>query len=300
MDGKQLTREFLDAVDRAETDLVELQPQGIFRALDVAACEFARQTRLITRMATITSVDGQNRYDLPPDFLAIFGGGDRARGGRLVGKYTDAAGGVTWPFAVNEALINQDEDAETEESPPKVFAVVPRQTAESRLSGSTTSAGAAAGGEAALNKTGESFTSTVEVRDRVHNLTTEADGIVIAVVSNILLTCAMFGGKSASFGSGDSYVIVPGATQQVLLGRKSNAAAETLKVPYIAAPPPVFSDYASWPFPEHTGRAIAGYAAYRWLTDKKKGEPRRQHYAAFAAEVVQTKREMALNILRGA
>jgi len=299
MDGKQLTREFLDAIDKAETDLLELQPRTIYHALDVAACDFARQTRLITHKATITTVDGENRYDLPPDYLAIFAGGDRTRESRPMGKYTDIDGGVTWPCAVNEALINNDPDSETEESPPRAFAVVARGTAEGRISGATTSAGVVAAGEAILNDTAAEFASAVEVRDRVHDLTTEADGIVLAVTSDIALACALFDGRSASFGSGDSYVIVPGATQQVLLARKSNAAAETLVIPYISAPPPVFSDYASWPFAEDTCRAIAAYAAYMYLVAKKKGEPRRQHYANYTQEVVKTKREMALNILRG-
>lgn len=299
MDGKQLIREFLDAVDRAETDLLELQPRTIFTALDVAACDFARQTRMITKTATITTVDGQGRYDLPPDFLAIFGGGDRQRGRPLVAKYTDADGNVTWPTAVNEALINQDANAEDEESPPKVFSVVPRTSSEGRITGTTTSAGAAAAGEATLNDTGAGFDDSVEVRDRVHNVTTEADGIVVGVASDIALTCVLFGGRSASFGSGDAYVIVPAATQQVLLSRVSPVAGETLKVPYVAAPPPVFSDYASWPFPEDTCRSIAAYGAYMYLVNKKQGDPRRQHFANYAAAIVKMKREMALNVLRG-
>ena len=47
MDGKTLSQTFLDAVDKAEGDLVELQPRVIYQALDLAACEFARMTRAL-------------------------------------------------------------------------------------------------------------------------------------------------------------------------------------------------------------------------------------------------------------
>lgn len=294
MDGKTLSQIFLDAVDKAEGDLVELQPRAIYQALDLAASEFARLTRLLTKTATITTVAHQARYDLPPDFLSML-----TTRGRVLGKYIDAAAEVSWPVAVAEGIIFGDDDAGDEDSPPSCFAIVTRLSSETRITGTTSAAGAAAGGEATLTEAGKTFASTVEVRDRVHDTTKQSSGIVLAVTSDTAIVCAMFGGVSSGFGSGDAYVIVPGATQQVLLDRVSEVSDETLSIPYVSAPPPVFSDYGVWPFPEHTCRAIAEEAAFKFLTDKKKGKPRAEWRAGFAREVLQTKREMALNVLRG-
>lgn len=296
MDGKELVQAFLDAVDRAEADLLELQPRAIYQALDLAACEFARQTRLFTRTATIVMVAAQQRYDLPPDFISIYGS---SPDGRLVAKYTDLGGTVYWPCALDEGLLFRDDDTATAESPPDAFAIVPRQASETRLTGTTTSAGAAAGGEATLTDAVNTFTSVVEVRDRVHNTTKSSSGLAIAVAAHAL-TCCMFGGTGAGFGSGDAYVIVPGATQQVLLDHPATAVAagETLAVPYIALPPPVFSDYASWPFKPSTSQKIAQEAAFQYLLHKKQGKPRGEDHAMFVAEITQTKREIALNLLK--
>jgi hypothetical protein len=293
MDGKTLSQIFLDAVDKAEGDLVELQPRVIYQALDLAACEFARLTRMLINTVTIATVDGQSRYDLPPDFLSI-----SAVAGKMLGKFTATDGSVSWPCAVPEAAIFADESNADEDS-PSAFAVVNRLSSETRISGTTTAVGAAAGGEATLTEAGKTFAATVEVRDRVHNTTKQSDGIVLSVTSNTAIACAMFGGISSGFGSGDAYVIVPGATLQVLLDRVSDANAETLQIPYVAAPRPVFSDYGVWPFPEHTCRAICEEAAFKYLTDKKRGKPRPEWRGGFSREVLQTKREIALNVLRG-
>jgi hypothetical protein len=294
MDGKQLTQAFLDAVDKAEADLLELQPRAIYQALDLAAIEFARQTRILTKTATLTMVMSQQRYDLPPDFLTIY---PSSPSGRLLGKYTDTGGTVYWPVAVDEGLIFQDDDSATNDSPPEAFAIVPRQAAETRITGTTTSAGAATGGEATLTDAVATFTGAVEVRDRVHDATKESSGIVIAVAAHAL-TCCMFGGISAAFGSGDAYVIVPAATQQALLDAPAAVAGETLVIPYICAPPPVFSDYASWPFKESTCQRIAQEAAFQYLLHKRQGKPREADHQMFNSEITQTKREIALNILK--
>lgn len=293
MDGKQLTQAFLDAIDRAEADLLELQPRAIYQALDLAACEFARRARCLTKTATLTMAEAQQRYDLPPDFISLYAS---AAGGRLVGKYTDAAGSVSWPSAVDESLIFQYDIVDS--GAPACFAIVPRIASEGRITGTVTSTGAAAGGEAALVDSGAAFTGAVEVRDRVHNATKESSGIVVAVTSATQLACAMAGGTGSGFALSDAYVIVPAATQQVLLDAPSETAGETLEIAYIASPPPVFSDYATWPFTEDRSQKIALEAAFQYLLHKKQGRPRAEDHQMFMAEITQTKREIALNLLR--
>jgi hypothetical protein len=121
----------------------------------------------------------------------------------------------------------------------------------------------------------------------------------LAVGLNTRLTCALFGGTSSGFGSGDAYVIVPAATQQILLDAPSADGDGTFSVPYIKAPSPVYSDYGTWRLPEQSCRAICEEAAFRFLSGKKLGKPVALHHKSFLDEIRRTKEEMAMRALQG-
>lgn len=295
MDGKTLIEMFLDAVDKPEVDMLQLNSRTIYRNMDAAAIEFARQTRLLTGTATIVSSQGSSRYDLPPDFIDLYVyDGNR----RLVVKYVDGDGNAHWPVVSDFQKIFRANASEARDYPARI-AVVARETDESQITGATTDAGAPAGGEASLKDSGKTFTATAQVRDNVHNTSRQSHGLVLAVTSNTELKCALFGGTSQGFQSGDSYVIVPAAAHQILLDAPSADSDGTFTVPYIRAPAPVFSDYGTWGLPEQSCRAICMEAAFQFLSGKKLGYPVAQRHKAFLDEVRRVREEMAMRMLQG-
>lgn len=295
MNGMELKQLFLDAIDRPVGDELELSDRAIFTALDHAAAEFARFTRMLKKSATITSVKDQQIYDLPADFISLYAyNGSR----RLVVKYTDGNGDVTWPVCSSfEKIFVEDED-EAKATPDR-FCIVPRSAAETRLAGTASSAGAVSVGEAALIDSTAAFTTTAEVRDRAHNTTKDAAGLVVAVSSATQVKTVLFGGTGQGWAISDAYVITPGATQQIMLDAPSETAGHTITIPYVRMPPPVFTDYATWPFPVASCRAIVYQAAFHFLNNKRDGKPRKIHHDAFRAEIHQAKVEQAMNLLQG-
>jgi hypothetical protein len=295
MDGKQLTRLFLDAIDRPEVDALELNQRAIYQALDTAAIEFARQTRLLGAVAPLTTVAGIDTYDLPPDFIGVR---VKDRRNRLVIKYTAADGSVSWPVKTSFDRIYFASETERKAVPYQV-AVIARGSEETRITGTVTTTQAAdAGGEALLVDSAKTFTGAVQARDRVHNTTRYASGLALSVASAHAVTCALFQGTQQGFTSGDAYTIAQASKYQLLLDAPSLTAGETIEVPYIRMPPPVFSEFASWPFPESSCQAIAYEAAFHYLSNKDKGKPRGMHHEAFIEELRQTRREIALQALQ--
>lgn len=295
MDGKTLTEMFLDAVDKPDVDLLQLNARTVYRNLDAAAIEFSRMTRHLVGEFEITTVLSQQRYDLPPDFLDmhVF---DYSR--RLVVKYVDADGDDHWPVVSSYEKIFRANETDSKDYPARV-AIGPRLSDESQITGAITLTAAASGGEASLNDSAATFEGTVQARDNVHNTTRQSHGIVLSVVSDTQLKCAMFGGTSSGFAGEDSYVIIPAATQQLVLDAPSAVADETITVPYIRMPNPVFSDYGTWGLPEQSCRAICKEAAFQFLSGKKLGKPVALHHKSFLDEIKRVREEAAMRALQG-
>jgi hypothetical protein len=139
----------------------------------------------------------------------------------------------------------------------------------------------------------------VQARDNVHNTTRQSHGLVLSVAAVTQLKCAMFGGSSQGFGSGDAYVVVPASTQQLLLDAPSADSTGTFTIPYIRKPAPVFSDYGVWGLPEESCRAICDEAAFRFTSGKKLGKPVLLHHKGFIEEVKRVREEAAMRALQG-
>jgi hypothetical protein len=215
MDGKQLCRMMLDALDQeTASKLFGTDERILYNELDWAACEYVRQMKNLHAGFAITTVASQQAYDLPPDFLGLYMKNSRDR--HFI-KYYDG-NNTNWPtLRPYESIFMEDLTDELEV--PTSFAIIDKATPPVKLTGTTTSAGAKTNGEAILTNTAALFTTTGKVypRDIVHDITDGSDGIVLSITDLTHLVAALFDGKTNGFGSGDSYVITRANMQQLYL-----------------------------------------------------------------------------------
>lgn len=292
MDGKALTQIFLDAVDEVAVDMSAVDLRTVYEHLDVAAISFTRELGLLAATAAITTVVSQQAYDLPPNFIRMQVKNSR---GQYVGKYSDGSN-TYWPVLEDFDDIYR-RNLTDGKSAPGSFAIQGKAAKSDLITGTTTSAGAAAAGEATLNDSAATFTAGVHARDRVYNTTSEASGIVLSVTSNTAVKCALFPEGMESWASGDGYLIQPAAVKQVYLDAPSLTAGHTLNIPYIAMPDPVYSEHGFWRIDPKSCYAIAHEAAFFYMMNRPKKKTNRFHHDLFIAEIRQIKIEITDQVL---
>lgn len=297
MDGKQLCRMMLDALDEETSNkLFNTDERVLYNALDWAACEYVRQMKCLHAACAITTVESQQAYDLPPDFLGLYM--KNARDLFFI-KYYDGSN-TNWPMIRPYESIfmeNLTDDAEV----PSSAAIIEKAAAPAKLTGTTTSAGAKTNGEAILTDTAALFTTTglVYPRDIVHDTTDGADGLVLSVTDATHLIAALFDGKTNGFGSGDAYVITRANSKQLYLSAPSKTAGHIITVPYLCKPTPVFSDYGRWRFDDSACRAIAHEAAFQYENRKHDFNGADRHHILFLAELSRSRQERAALAIQG-
>ena len=297
MDGKQLRRALLDALDEETANkLFNTDERVLYSELDWAACEYVRQMKCLHAACTITTVAAQQAYDLPPDFLGLYM--KNARDLFFI-KYSDGDS-ISWPVIrpyESIFMANLTDDAEV----PDSAAIIDKATAPEKLSGTTTSAGAKTNGEAILTNSAALFLTTglVYPRDIVHDITDGSDGIVLSVTDATHLVAALFDGKTNGFGSGDSYVITRANARQLYLSAPSATAGHTITVPYLCMPNPVYSDYGRWRFDDVACRAIAHEAAFQYENRKHDFNGADRHHILFLAELSRSRQERAALAIQG-
>ena len=156
-------------------------------------------------------------------------------------------------------------------SHPTVFSIRDIQTPTTRLSSTTTSAGAISNGECTLTDSTGAFTTTVSPGDEVHNVTDGSDGIVLSVTSATAVVTSLFGGTDNDWTSGDSYVIQPQTRRQLVLHQPPSTGSHTVTVSYIQRPRPVFSIYGIYRIDAAFHHALTYYAA--WLYKYRDRQP---------------------------
>ena len=292
MDGKALTQVFLEAVDEVSVDMVNVDLRSVYEHLDIAAIAFVRELGQLSASAAITTVEGQQDYDLPPDFIRLQ---VKNRKAQFIAKYSDGSN-TYWPVLENYDDLYRRNLSDSK-SAPGTFAVVGKATAASLVTGVTTAAGAVAAGEAILTASAATFSTSVHARDRVYNNTGQGAGIVLAVTDTTHLKCALFPEGLDSWGSGDAYTIQPAAIRQIHLDAPSLTAGHTLTVPYVAMPAPVYSEHGFWRIDPKSCFAIAHEAAYFYMMNRPKKKPNRFHHDLFLQEVRQVKVDIAVETL---
>ena len=153
------------------------------------------------------------------------------------------------------------------------FSLRDKQSLNTQVTGTATSAGAASGGKALLTDTSALFWTTDKVwpGDTAHNTTDGSDGIVLSVESTTTAYCALFGGTDNDFTSSDAYVIQPQGRVELILDPPPMNSGDIIEVTYVASPPPVYDDYGVYRFRQHVCEAIVKYAA--WLYKYRDSEP---------------------------
>ncbi|OPY16062.1 MAG: hypothetical protein A4E69_00331 [Syntrophus sp. PtaB.Bin138] len=258
MNGKMLTRQFLDFIDTSELSDNYAAQRRIYECLDMSASIFCRETKSIHNEATITTVAGQQAYDLPPDFIDLYIQTARER---FPIRYSDLTT-YTWPTKTTHERIYL-QNLQTSQSLPSHFAIVDRQTDESLVTGSASSAGAKVNGQCVLTDSAQLFLTLHRVwpRDVVHNAVDGSMGYVLETVTETSLKTALFDGTNDDWTLSDAYTIQPASEKQLLLDAPSLTSGHVIHIPYVGMPAPIFSDFGFWHFPPRTCRAIAAGAA---------------------------------------
>jgi hypothetical protein len=296
MDGLTLKRMMLDALDEpVASELQGSEERILYSYLDRAATEFIRKTQCLKSSTTITTVDGQQTYDLPPDCIALYMRDGRDR---LVIKCYDTAN-YSFPVCVSYEEIFRA-NLTDERAVPLKFAVIDKATPATQISGTATAAGAKAAGQCTLTDATKLFTTTnlVYPRDTIHNTREGSDGLILSVTDATHLVTALFGAGANAWRNGDAYVIQRAPVKQVVLDAPSSTSGYTLTVPYLCMPSPVYSDYGTWQISPISYPAIASEAAFMYQNRNGDYAAADRHHALFSEEVLRIKIEKGKEILR--
>ena len=291
MDGKTLTNLMLDALDAPQKDeLFHTGERTLYQYLDRAAVDFCRETRCLTKTVVLTTVAGQQSYDLPADFIELY---LKNRNDRFTVKYYDGAD-YYWPLATSFDRIFRGNLTESQANPTR-FAIVDKLAQPTLITGNTTAAGARTAGQCILTDAGKAFLTTdIDYpRDVVHNTTDNSDGLVLSVTDATHLVVALFQGQRNAFRNGDGYVIQRAAAKQLSLDAPPSTSGHTITVPYICMPDPVFSDYGFWRLPAAHCHGIACEAAFLFQNREGDYVSADRHHMLYAQEVRRMRSEQA-------
>ena len=300
MDGKKLVKLVLNYLDELNVSNAYASYLKIYENLDLAASIFLRETGYLHKNATITTVEDQQDYDLPPDFIRPY---MKTVNGKWFGKYYNATEEQT-SFPVMTAytsifMANQTESIST----PSSFAIIDKPDKSSLIQSTATSTDEGSGGQVTLTDSTMLFTTTNRVyeRDIVHNLDdgeNGSTGYVLEVTDATNLEVALFEGSDNMFSENDNYVIQPAALFQLTFNAPIENAGDTFTLPYVCMPTPVYSDYGFWRFPPRVCKGIAYGAASLFKIPTKDYVGADQIGGLFASEVHSTKVEIAQNTLK--
>lgn len=255
MDGKTLLYQVRNLINEA-SDSGFLNKRSTYDFLYKSAVEFVNRTNCLRTSQSITTVADQTDYTLNADFIKLF---LKDTNHNLIIKYND---GSNNSFLTNTTYDKIQYQVSVSSVPiPSQFAVIDDSTLDSRISGTTTSAGAVAGGESTLTDTAADF-SDVSPGDIVHNTTDACSGIVLSKTSSTVLVTALFDGTNDDWTSGDSYVIQPQGRLKIVIDPPPSTASHTITVEYIKRPEPVYSDYGVYRFPSQYANALICGAAW--------------------------------------
>ena len=256
MDGKELSYRLRQLINEdANSDFID--SKTTYQYLWEAARDFTAATNALRSSQSITTVASQQGYTLNANFGQLYLRNDD---NEFVIKYNNGTTETFLPWKAYQEIIYENQTAEV--SVPSYFTLIDDPTLDTKISSTTTSAGAATAGESTLTDTAADF-SDVSAGDIVHNTADGSDGIVLSKTSTTVLVTALFGGTDNDWTSGDAYVIQPQGRLQLYLNQPLSTASHTITVYYTQVPPPVFSDYGTYRFQQGSTDAIIKYAA--WL-----------------------------------
>jgi hypothetical protein len=255
MDGKRLSRQLRQMMNE-ESGSNYLDSFTTFDLLNQAAMKLNEKIEHIQTSETLTTVADQDSYTLDADYirLTILNG----KGRELI-RYSDGSTFYYIPRVDEDLSFRNKTYTTTSVSIPDSFDIVYDDTEDTQVTGTATSTVAKVSGKTTLNDTAADF-SDVEPHDTIHNTTDGSMGVVISKTSTTVLVVALFDGTANDWTSGDAYVIQPQAKYKLVLTPPPSTANESVIVPYLKRPKPVYSDYDQFQFPIQYMDAIVFYA----------------------------------------
>ena len=302
MDGKKLVSLVLDYLDELKVTSAFASELKIYENLDLAASIFLRETGYLHSNLSITTVEDQQEYDIPPGYIRPY---MRNPNGRWYGRYYNATEeSYCYPVMVDYNTIFAANRTESK-SNPSCFAIIDKPTQEDLIEGTITTGDEGSGGQCTLEDSTKLFTTTNKVyeRDIVHNTLdgeNGSTGYVLKVTDATHLEVALFGDSDCqcNFAEDDTYVIQPASEFQLIFDAPVENAGDTFTLPYVCMPSPVYSDYGFWRFPPRVCKGIAYGAASLFKTPVKDYVGAEQIGGLFSIELSTTKREIAQNVLK--
>lgn len=278
VDGKSLLKGLRELLSES-SDSEWLDTRTSYSYLYQAAVEFVNRTSCLRNEQSITTVANQKSYILNADFLKLY---LKNSSNKYYLKYNDGSTNHFINFRDYEDIIYEDQT--TSKSIPDNFTIIDDATKDTRLSSTTTSAGASSGGESTLTDSTADF-ADVSAGDVVHNTTDGSDGVVVSKTSSTALVTALFDGTADDWTSGDAYVIQPQARVKIVFDPPLSTASHTVTVYYIQRPAPVFSSYGIYRIQSTYMQALIFYAAYLYKYRDSKSNTGDRYYQYFDNEI---------------
>ena len=279
MDGESLKYTLRQVLREADNSSF-IDERTSYDFLFKAAKEVNQRVKYLIAEEDITTVASQSEYDLPADFMGTYFMNDR---NELVIKYTTAAGSITFPIWRDYDKIKQITES-TSQPIPGNFTVFPKMTQSSRITGTATATGSLAYEETTLTDALAPFAG-VSVGDSIHNITDVSSGIVVVKTSTSSLITVLFGGTNNYWTSGNAYAIVPQGIKSLLLYPPTSNAGDTVTIPYLQTPAPIYSSYRTYKLDQSYEMALVYYAA--WLYAVKDKDKTNYLYQLYDKEVKQ-------------
>ena len=265
MDGKNLLYRLRQLLDEDSTSSF-MDDRTSYDFIYEAAIQLVIRANLLRSSQAITTVADTSSYTLNADFLKLYA---KDRYNNLFIRYTDSSGNESvlfWRDYEDILFENQTDSVAV----PSFFCVIDDPTKDSQATGTATSTATQTGYQSTLTDTSGDF-SDVSAGDIVHNTSDGSDGIVLSKTSSTVLVVALFNGTNNDWTSGDAYVIQPQGRMKIVLDQPTETAGETITVPYLKRPDPVYSHYGVYRFQNHHIMPLLKYAA--WLYKYKDREP---------------------------
>lgn len=270
MDGKtllRLTDELLN--ESPDTSLFTSDRVG-YEFLWQAATEFVNRTNSLKSVQSITTDTDQAEYTLNADYIELYQKNSR---GKLFLKYTDSSSNDNFMVQDEENVIALDINSASVSLPGRFYVIDEEDTTDIRTATATTPTGAQANGETVLTASAATFeTWDIQPGDTIHNADTGSSGYVIEISSETALVAALFGGTDQKFTVDDVITIVQQPRMKLVIHQPPSTADETITLPYIQRPAPVFSDFRRYRIQDQYMPAITKYAAWLYKYRDRKME----------------------------
>lgn len=283
MDGKTITNRVLQLLNETSSSAL-INTRATYDFINDGAKDWVFKTECLTAEETLTTVASQAGYVLPADYLGLY----LKESNKFFVKYYDSSNYI-FIYYRDYADVYYDNDTTTVDI-PSYFTIKDYGSLYAQVTGTASADGAASGGKCLLTTATDKF-DNVSAGDMVHNTTDGSDGVVLSKTDNKNIYIALFGGTNNDITSGDSFVIQPRGRMQLICDPPPTTGSQSIYVPYLQAPAPVYDDYGIFRISFDYTEALASYAAWRYKYKDKAFDYGDKFYQSYLAEIVKYRRQ---------